>query len=351
MAYEPPWFLKNGTVQTMLAPLRRGIPESHPALLSEDIEFLVSDSRLHAFYSRNLHERALVVLIHGWEGRASASYMDRTAVALFDAGFSVARLHLKDHGHTRSWNPDLFNGSMLAEHFEAVRRIAGKRRVYLAGFSLGGNFALRIAAKGARGKIPGLGGVVSISAPLDPHKATASMDRHPLIGRYLLRQWRASLREKEEHFPANYDFGKHRGIRSIMDLTDALIQEYSDFSSLEEYFGTYTLDSHFFKRIDVPFAMLSSRDDPVIPPEEYEALRLPANGELELSKSGGHVAFVQPGDDPYYVEFIRSRILRWEEPEKPAPSKKRVKRAVKKVRQGVHSNGKKPAAFRGKHRK
>lgn len=343
--YRAPWYLRSGTLQTLLSPLRPGIDERHPALVSENVEFTVKGARLHAYRSLHPQERALVVLIHGWEGHASASYMDRTALAAYNLGFSVARLHLKDHGHTRSWNPELFNGSMLAEHYEAVRKLAGKRRVYLAGFSLGGNFALRIAARGAKKKIPGLAGVAAISAPLDPHKATASMDRHPIIGRYLLDQWRASLREKQVHFPDKYDFTKHDSIKNIMDLTDVLVQEHSDFSSLEDYFGTYTLGTEFFRQIDVPFSLLTSEDDPVIPPEEYRALALPSNGELEMARHGGHVAFVQPGKAPYYVEFITSRIDAWEK------SKERVKLPVRKVRKSVHGHRKKPAALRVKHRK
>lgn len=347
-AYRAPWFLRSGTLQTLLSPLRPGIDERHPALLSEDLEFKVKGARLHAYYSKHPEQRALVVLIHGWEGHASASYMDRTAQALYNLGFSVARLHLKDHGHTRSWNPELFNGSMLEEHYEAVRRLSGKQKVYLAGFSLGGNFALRIAARGSKKKIPGLAGVAAISAPLDPHKATASMDRHPIIGRYLLDQWRASLREKQEHFPDKYDFAKHDSIRNIMDLTDVLVQEHSDFSSLEDYFGTYTLGTEFFRRIDVPFALLTSIDDPVIPPEEYKALLLPRHGELEMARHGGHVAFVQPGKAPYYVEFICKRIDAWAT---GAKSQERVKPSIRKVRKSVHGNRKKTASLRIKHRK
>lgn len=327
----------------MLSPVRTGIDEEHPVLRSKDLEFVVKGKRLHAFYTEHPAQRALVVLIHGWEGHAAAAYMDRTAIALYNGGFSVARLHLKDHGHTRSWNPELFNGSMLAEHFEAVRKLAGRQRIYLVGYSLGGNFALRIAARAAGRKIPGLAGVAAISAPLDPHKATAAMDRHPLIGRYLLQQWRASLREKEEHFPHLYNFRKHDAVRSVLDLTDVLVQEYSDFSSIEDYFGTYTLGTPFFSLIDVPFAMLTSADDPIIPPEDYEALQLAQNGELEISSHGGHVAFLQPGRSPYYVQFIVNRIEAWE-------SKKRVKGPIRKVRQRVHRNRQKPAPLKRKNR-
>jgi predicted alpha/beta-fold hydrolase len=343
-AYRAPWYLRSGTLQTMLSPLRAGIDEHHPVLASADIELLANGKRLHAFYKEHASERALVILIHGWEGHACAAYMDRTAIALYNAGFSVARLHLKDHGHTRSWNPELFNGSMLAEHYEAVRKLAGKRRVYLAGYSLGGNFALRIAARGAKKRIPGLAGVAAISAPLDPHKATAAMDNHPLIGRYLLQQWRASLREKEEHFPHLYSFKKHDSVRSVLDLTDVLVQEHSDFSSLEDYFGTYTLGPGFFGGIDVPYALLTSADDPIIPPEDYRALSPGKEAEIEITEHGGHVAFLQPRRQPYYVQFILQKIEAWE-------SKKSMKRTVRKVRKSVHGNRKKPPALRGKHRK
>lgn len=250
-AYRAPWYLRSGTVQTMLSPMRTGIDEQHPALGSENIEFLVKGKRLHAYYSAHRAERALVVLIHGWEGHASAAYMDRTAIALYNAGFSVARLHLKDHGHTRSWNPELFNGSMLAEHYEAVRENSPEsaestwQDIHWAEISL---FALLRAEREKEFQ-----DLLELrpSAPLSIlTRQLPPWTGHPLIGRYLLQQWRASLREKEEHFPHLYNFKKHDSVRSGPYLTDVLVQEHSDFSFLEDYFGTYTLGSPFFARID-----------------------------------------------------------------------------------------------------
>src|SRR5688572_7291755 len=92
----------------------------------------------------------IVVLVHGWEGSSGSLYMLSLAQSLFNAGYEVVRLNLRDHGATHHLNRDIFHSCLLPEVVGAVKCIqamyAGKR-LHLAGVSLGGNFMLRVAAR------------------------------------------------------------------------------------------------------------------------------------------------------------------------------------------------------------
>ena len=64
-------------------------------------------------------------------------------------GFEVVRLNLRDHGATHHLNRELFHSCRLPEVVGAVRALALRfpgMPLVLAGFSLGGNFMLRVAA-------------------------------------------------------------------------------------------------------------------------------------------------------------------------------------------------------------
>ena len=64
-------------------------------------------------------------------------------------GFEVVRLNLRDHGATHHLNRDLFHSCRLPEVVGAVRTLAQQFRGPAhgaRGFSLGGNFMLRVAA-------------------------------------------------------------------------------------------------------------------------------------------------------------------------------------------------------------
>ena len=77
---------------------------------------------------------------------------------------------------------------------------------YLAGFSMGGNFALRIARKCAESPIENLSHIVSVSPVLDPEKSTYAIDDVPLLRRYFRKKWLRSLQKKQACFPDLYDF-------------------------------------------------------------------------------------------------------------------------------------------------
>src|SRR5262245_53924055 len=95
--------------------------------------------------------RDLVVLIHGWEGHADSLYVLSLGGYLFERGCDVFRLNLRDHGPSHHLNEGVFHSCLLDEVIGAVadvqRRFAPER-LSVAGFSLGGNFALRVAAAG-----------------------------------------------------------------------------------------------------------------------------------------------------------------------------------------------------------
>ncbi|MBL8018600.1 MAG: alpha/beta fold hydrolase [Leptospirales bacterium] len=312
-SFQPPGILSRAWVQTFLAAAPLGYSRRHALMKSRDVEILANGVKLHAAVSES-QGRGLVVLIHGWEGHINAPYMLRTGQNLFDAGFHVARLHLRDHGPTHHLNAGLFNGSMLDEHFEAVRQIASaypELPLYLGGYSLGGNFALRIAAMNSRTKkkLPGLAGVFAISAPLDPYKSTAAMDDHFLLGLHLRKQWWRSLNKKDKHFPGHFRFEEMRREKSILRLTERLLQTHSEFATLQDYFGTYTLADSFFKTIRIPTYLLTAIDDPIIPPEDYWNIKPRANLQIEFCEHGGHVGFLQNIQfQCYYVQRIREFI-------------------------------------------
>ena len=94
-----------------------------------------------------------MIILHGWEGSSSSAYVLAAGAYFYNRGFSVCRLNLRDHGESHHLNEGLFHGALLEETFDAVNTVARTSQnlpVYLLGFSMGANFALRIAIKHAQ---------------------------------------------------------------------------------------------------------------------------------------------------------------------------------------------------------
>jgi len=202
--FLPRSFLKNRHLQSVLASARLLIPPHRPLLdHSEGLIVCTPDgSKLLAYLSRHPRSRGLMIILHGWEGSSSSAYVLAAGSYFFDRGFSVCRLNLRDHGDSHHLNEDLFHGARLQETFDAVNALSQDSKdlpVYLMGFSLGANFALRIAIKHSQTPIHNLRKVFAVSPPLDPYKTTLAIDNGlPLYRKYFLKKWRRSLKKSSD---------------------------------------------------------------------------------------------------------------------------------------------------------
>ena len=78
--------------------------------------------------------------------------------------------------------------------------------LHLAGFSLGGNFLLRVAADAPQAGLD-IASVVAISPVLEPRATLAAIESGPgIYRRYFVSKWSASLRAKQRAWPQLYQF-------------------------------------------------------------------------------------------------------------------------------------------------
>lgn len=240
--------------------------------------------------------KGIVILLHGWEGSAFSTYCVRTGDGLLRNGYAVFRLNFRDHGDSHHLNAGLFYASALNEVHQAVGRAAALlpgRPAFVVGFSLGGNFALRIARRCRTQPIGNLRHVVGICPVLDPENATDRIDAIPYIRHYFLKKWRRSLQRKQALFPRLYDFDRLSTDNSVRKMTDELLARYGDVGSTREYFRTYSLLGDALHRISLPLTLLAAADDPIIAVEDFARLRLNRHTTLSIQRHGGHNGFIE----------------------------------------------------------
>ena len=252
--------------------------------------------------------RGLVVLIHGWEGSVYSSYLVSTGGHLFADGFDVFRLNLRDHGNTHGLNEELFHSCRLDEVVGAVRCILNRhahRQAFIGGFSLGGNFALRVARA-----LPGqFRFVFSVCPPLVPKNSLDAIETSPWFYQaYFMRKWTDSLKLKQRLFPHRYDFRNWKGM-SMAELTAALIREHTEFSSVDAYLDGYCIGMDRLTSLDAPCLIIAAKDDPVIPVQDFFELQRPAHIELEVLDNGGHCGFLLNAKLESYIEARISHAL------------------------------------------
>lgn len=299
--FRPARGLGNAHLQSFLAStgarraLARRRAHALRAAAREEILDCGDGIRLHGVYSPHPRAgRGLAILIHGWHGTADSAYLVSAAGHLFARGFSVFRLHLRDHGPSHHLNRELFNSARLAEVVAAVRRIAElhpHEHTFLGGFSLGGNFALRVAVAAPAAGIA-LDRVVAVCPVLDPARTMEALERSPVYHEYFRRKWRSALLQKLLHFP-DHGYGEElRQLRSLGAMNEFFVPRYTGFADTSSYLYAYAITGERLAGLAVPSHIITSRDDPVIPAADLARLARPPALTIELTERGGHCGFI-----------------------------------------------------------
>ncbi len=318
--YRPPRWLRNPHLQSVLGSsgLRRLRLGRQTRLLARATHAEVLDvgggARLQGFHSAQQalpERRGLVLLLHGWEGSAQSNYVRASAAALLGAGYDVYRLNFRDHGDSHALNREPFHSCRLDEVAAAVAQVCARRGPGLraiAGFSLGGNFALRVAhAAPARGIA--LDYALAVCPVIDPAHGLRQLERGWLYHAYFMRKWRDSLRRKQALFPELPVLRRGDRRLNMRELTRALVERYTQFGSLEAYLDGYSVAGERLAHMQVPATILTAADDPVIPVADFRALRLPDCVELDIAPHGGHCAFLTGADLHSFVDdYLLARL-------------------------------------------
>ena len=319
--YRAPWWLRNAHVQSVLASspwrVRHGARQlvATGAVHAEHILDAGDGVRLMGIHSHlpGRAPRALALLLHGWEGSAESGYMRLTAARLLRAGCDVFRLNFRDHGPTHHLNEAVFHSCRLDEVVNAaldVHRRWPDLPMLLAGFSLGGNFALRVALAAPGVGLP-LRHVAAVCPALDPERTTRAMESGlPLYQRYFVHKWTRSLRRKRELFPRVHDFDDAALRLGVRGITEWLVRRGGEFADADAYFDGYRISEDRLVALQVPADILTSRDDPVIPVEDFHRLQLPATARVEIADDGGHCGFLLGARlDGYAEAWVERRLL------------------------------------------
>jgi len=323
--YRPPRWLRNAHLQSALgsSPLRRRHGERALAAAGATTHVHLVDGgngvRLQGLHSvvPGAPSRGLALLLHGWEGSVDSSYMRLTAAHLLRAGFEVFRLNFRDHGDTHHLNEEIFHSNLIDEVVHAAGDVAHRflpaagpaRPLCVAGYSLGGNFALRLALRAPAAGLD-IAHVAAVCPVLDPDATMQRMERGlRLYHWHFQHKWRRSLRRKRALFPQRHDFDDRTLTQDMRRLTQWLVERYTDFGTLERYFDGYAIAGGRLAALRVPVSILTSVDDPVIPVAGFRALQLPDQAQLEVAAHGGHCGFLENGRlDGFAERWVAARL-------------------------------------------
>jgi predicted alpha/beta-fold hydrolase len=310
--FAPARLVRNRHLQSFLASTRLRRPFVGAGALERASSRRLLDCgagvTLEGFLAEPATPRGLVVLLHGWEGSARSTYVLSCGARLFRSGLAVFRLNLRDHGGTHALNPELFHCCRIDEVVGALRAVAAglvTRPLSLVGFSLGGNFALRVALRAPAAGVP-LARAVAVCPVIDPARALRRIEQAPAVyERHLRTKWHRSLRAKQRLFPERYDFETLLRGADLRETTRRLVERYTDFGRLERYLEGYSVAGARLAELRLPAAIVAAADDPLLPVADLQRLASETGLRPEIHDLGGHCGFVET---PRLRSWIDGRV-------------------------------------------
>lgn len=299
--FNPSFAFRNGHFQTVVngVKLRRSLVRYRAKAFQRHVESCLIDCgkgvHLQGFFSGHAEPSdRLVILIHGWAGDADSSYLLSAAAFLWQRGFDVFRINLRDHGNTHHLNRGVFHSCRIDEVVGAVRWIQQtftRKQTFLAGFSLGGNFALRTGVLAPSAGVH-IDGIAAICPVLDPDNTLTALENGWwLYHWYYLKSWRRSLIAKHRCFPELEGLAHAGGFSGLREMTEFFVGRFTQYPTLKDYLNGYTITGGYLADLSVPSLIIAAADDPVIPITDFGRLHPNDMLKVEIHAHGGHCAF------------------------------------------------------------
>ena len=252
-----------------------------------------------------------LVALHGLNGSSEAHYMRGLAAKAFARGMNVVRLNQRNCGDTEHLSEGLFHSGLTADAAHVVdelTRVDGLPAIGVAGYSLGGNLALKLAGEYGAHAPATLIGVAAVSPIIEISECTRALERagNALYQWNFVRDLNRRMRRKEQHNPGHFDLTKLDAIKTVREFDETFTAPYFGFRNAEDYYHRASA-MRVIDRVHVPALVITAEDDPFVPSTPFRDPKLTGNLHIHLriSAHGGHCGFVgekSPTDDGYWAE-------------------------------------------------
>jgi predicted alpha/beta-fold hydrolase len=256
-------------------------------------------------------EHPTLLVLHGLNGSADAHYMRGLATKAFARGYNVVRLNQRNCGDTEHLSASLFHSGLTADVAHVIHELVeidGLPSIAVAGYSLGGNLALKLAAEYGDHAPAALCAVAAVSPIVEIAECVDALERPGNV----LYQWnfvkdlKRRMRRKERVRPGHFDLRRLDAIRSVREFDDVYTAPYFGFRDASDYYHRASA-MRIIDRVRVPALVIIAEDDPFVPSRPFTDPRMSANPhvDLRICQHGGHCGFVGPAsgeDDGYWAE-------------------------------------------------
>ena len=265
----------------------------------------------HCYWQHDPRRHATLLALHGLEGSSEAHYMRGLADKAYSAGWNAVMLNQRNCGGTEALSAGLYHSGLSDDPRAVISELVELDRlpvVALAGYSLGGNVALRLAGDYGRETPPELRAVVAVSPTINLGLCVEALERRSnLVYEWnFVRNLKGRMRRKARAWPGRFDLSRLDGVRTVREFDERFTAPHHGFRDADDYYHRAS-SLRVVDRVRVPTLIVSAADDPFVPPEQFQEPVIAANRciTVQVTRYGGHCGFYSStsnGFDGYWAE-------------------------------------------------
>ncbi|MEO5816600.1 MAG: hydrolase [Gemmatimonadaceae bacterium] len=314
LTYTPAWWVPGAHLQTLWGKLVRRLhavtTRSERWTTPDDDE--VEMHRLGAPPGAG-SDTPRLLLLHGLEGTIRSHYLQGTLALAQARGWAADVLVFRGCNGEVNRVRRMYHSGETTDLDFVVRRLIREnpdQPLLIAGFSLGGNVLLKWLGEQGADAPEQLRAAAAVSVPFDLERGARNIERGfaRVYTWHFMRTLRLKALAKLDRFPDLFDPAALRRARTLFEFDDCVTAPVHGFASAHDYYSRSS-SLPYLSSIQVPTLLLSSSDDPFLPPQVFDEVAVVARMNTfllpELWPHGGHVGFVSgasPLDTHYYHE-------------------------------------------------
>jgi predicted alpha/beta-fold hydrolase len=310
--YQPPLFLRNAHLMTLVPRYwprdmsLAGLPQTSRLFTTE------RDTQLLGFchWQDDRNAAPTAVLVHGLEGSSESRYMRGIATKAYHAGFNVIRMNQRTCGGTERLTPTLYNSGLSGDYRAIVKELVrqdGLDRIWLVGYSMGGNLVLKAAGELGKEE-PALAGAAAVCPNIDPTLCARALEEpcNWLYHRHFVAGLKSRLRRKAALFPGKWDLASLDKVATISEFDDRYTAHDGGYRDGADYYDRAGA-RHVLDSLAVPTLIITAQDDPFIPYSMFTVPTIERHPHIRVvaPRHGGHCGFFhrsRNGEGPYWAE-------------------------------------------------
>ena len=258
----------------------------------------------------------LVIVLHGLEGSSHAPYVQTLLGKVYACGWDSVAVNMRMCSGQPNRLKETYHSGKTEDLEQVVENLIknGKRKkIYLVGYSIGGNILLKWLGERASAIPSEIQRAAAVSVPYDLTASVELMDggfnRH-VYTRTLLASLKSKVRTKEKQFPATVRYDRIKRCTTFREFDREVTAPLNGFLDETDYW-VKTSCKNFLKSITIPTLLIHAEDDPFFPGKLLPIDMIHCSKYLQplVVPHGGHLGFIS-GRWPWRQEpWLERRVM------------------------------------------